>query len=426
MDARFRPVHLRQAAAHFSSRHFSLQDCSTFIIFKRGGMGSVLTSMPFVASLKASAPAARILFVTDRGNQELVERCRIADDVVVIDRPRPLVRARRTLALVGKMRHSAPAVFFDLQLHTYRRSAAWLAAASGAALRVGFFRPGDSLRQHWFDTLILANMFAPVHELYLQMARAIGCAAPDAAVSVPLRVDADDRAEAAALLDGWGAPRRHLLVVNPNTSSKATVRRWPLAHFHDAIARIMAQRDDVRIALIGAAEEFGLVERLRVSLGAPADRVRNLAGRTSLGGLLAVLQRADCLLTNDSGPFHFGVALGAPTVGLFGPVHPDHYARMGRPETTIIFYHPMMCSPCVHVVRTPPCGGDNQCMQTITPEEVSDACLLLLAGRRGGGHRAAPGWQFATAPRTVTDDGGALGVWHRPGGEAALRLTASC
>lgn len=389
-------------------------------------MGSVLTSMPFVASLKASAPSARIMFVTDRSNQELVERCQIADEVFALDRPGTLFCVPRTPTLVRRMRRTGPAVFFDLQLHTYRRAAAWLAAASGAALRVGFYRPGDRIRQHTFDTLILANMFAPVQELYLQMARAIGCAPPAAAFSVPLRITGKDRQEADALVGDWTNSRLPLLVVNPNTSGKATVRRWPLEHFRHAVAQIMASRDDVRVALIGAPAEFGHAEQLRLSLDAGADRVCNLAGRTSLGGLLALLERAGCLLTNDSGPFHFGTALGTPTVGLFGPVHPDHYARMGRPERTVIFYHPMVCSPCVHVVRTPPCRGDNQCMRTITPNEVSDACLLLLSGVRAD-CQAAPGWHFSAPPQTVTHEGNALGVWHRPpGGDVVMRLAAPC
>ena len=389
-------------------------------------MGSVLTSAPFVACLRSSVPGAHIVFVTDSGNRELVERCRIVDDIVPLDDGLAAGMGWRVARLVRQIHRTGPAMFFDLQMHTYRRTSAWLALASGAAHRVGFYRPGDRFRRRIFDTLVVANMFAPVHELYVQMARAVGCAAPERIRSVPLFVGEEDMREANRLLGDWAASGQRLLVVNPNTSGKATQRRWPLARFREAVAGILACRDDVRVALIGTAAECDHVEQLRIGLGAADDRIRNFAGRTSFGGLLALLRRAHCLLTNDSGPFHFGVALGTPTVGLFGPVHPDHYGRMGLPDRTVIFYHPMVCSPCVHVLRTPPCGGDNQCMKAIAPVEVRDACLLLLSGMGGAGYKMSAGWHFPVPPQTISSDGCALGVWHRPVDDAALWYAAQC
>ncbi len=394
-------------------------------------MGSVLVSMPFLALLRSSAPNARIIFVTDSTNRDLVAKCRIADEIVSLDHVLTPRRALQWARLALLMRRAGKSVFFDLQLHTHRRSAAWMSALSGAALRVGFLRSGDWLRPRVFDTLIVGNMFAPVHELYLQMARAIGCGplADAPSESAPqLHITEADQQEADVALNGLVQDGQHLLlVVNPNTSGKATVRRWPLDHFRASVARILANRSDVRVVLIGTEAEFDYVERLRGNLDEFGDRVVNLAGRTSLGGLLAMLRRADCLLTNDSGPFHFGAALGTPTVGLFGPVHPDHYGRLGGPAKTVIFYRPMVCSPCVHFVRTPPCGGDNQCMQAIAPAEVSDACLSLLGGMRFVRRGAGASWRFAAAPQTTSAEGVALGVWHPPeDDEAAPRFTVTC
>ena len=393
------------------------------MVFKRGGMGSVLASLPFVARLRECMPDSPLMFLTDKSNCELVARCHVADTVIPVDISSGASAGWRAACLAARVRRHAPGIFFDLQLHTHRRTSAWLAATSGAGTRVGFYRPGDRLRQRVFDTLVLANMFAPVHALYLQMAHAIGCPAPERLPSATPVVTSDDMQEASGLLGPWMTSENRLLVVNPNTSDKAVERRWPLPQFREALAGIIARREDVRVALIGSAAEFRYVEELRRSLGAADNRVRNLAGRTSFGGLLALLRRAGCLLTNDSGPFHFGVAMGTPTVGLFGPVHPDHYGRMGRADRTIVFYRPMMCSPCVHFVHPPPCRGDNQCMKSIAPADVEDACLRLLAG---AGRVDGTGWHFSTLPETTTDEGDALGVWHRLAGNAALRSVVTC
>ncbi|MGQ9732922.1 MAG: glycosyltransferase family 9 protein [Candidatus Zipacnadales bacterium] len=44
-------------------------------------------------------------------------------------------------------------------------------------------------------------------------------------------------------------------------------------------------------------------------------------GRLNLGGLLAVLERADVLLSNDMGPPHLAIAWGSRTVSLCGSRH---------------------------------------------------------------------------------------------------------
>jgi hypothetical protein len=54
---------------------------------------------------------------------------------------------------------------------------------------------------------------------------------------------------------------------------------------------------------------------------------------------------------------------------------------MQAPNIQII-YKPIYCSPCVHEVDEPPCGGNNVCMQRIGVDEVLEAARRLLAGER--------------------------------------------
>ena len=104
----------------------------------------------------------------------------------------------------------------------------------------------------------------------------------------------------------------------------------------------------------------------------------NLAGKLTLGGLFALLDEAGCLITNDTGPMHIAWALGTPTVSLFGPVDPNHYGWQG--SRVAILYKRIYCSPCVHEVDEPPCGGYNVCMLRIGVDEVVAAVDRILAG----------------------------------------------
>ena len=63
-------------------------------------------------------------------------------------------------------------------------------------------------------------------------------------------------------------------------------------------------------------------------------RVFNLAGKPSFAAYLHLLKVVGRMVTGDSGPYHFAIAMGARVVSLWGPVNPHHYAWKVE-ETTI-------------------------------------------------------------------------------------------
>jgi ADP-heptose:LPS heptosyltransferase len=54
-------------------------------------------------------------------------------------------------------------------------------------------------------------------------------------------------------------------------------------------------------------------------------RLINLTGQTGIDQLPELLNAADCVVSNDSGPMHLAAALGRPLVTLFGPTAPDRF-----------------------------------------------------------------------------------------------------
>jgi len=73
----------------------------------------------------------------------------------------------------------------------------------------------------------------------------------------------------------------------------------------------------------------------------PADRFLNLTGNTSLVALPALIQSADWVVTNDSGPLHLAAALRARVLGIFGPTDPRLYGP-----------YPLN-SPTNHIIQAP-------------------------------------------------------------------------
>jgi heptosyltransferase-2 len=102
----------------------------------------------------------------------------------------------------------------------------------------------------------------------------------------------------------------------------------------------------------------------------------NLAGKTSLRELMALLKLCRVVLTNDTGPMHVAAALGIPVVVPFGSTSPELTAPglPGDPRHQLL-QSAAPCSPCFRRV----CPIDFRCMTGISSERVSAAVLAALA-----------------------------------------------
>ncbi len=128
------------------------------------------------------------------------------------------------------------------------------------------------------------------------------------------------------------------------------------------------------VYLIGGPKE---AEKLQAAVqGLAAVRVRVLAGDLTLPELAAFVQRADCMVTVDSGPLHIAQAVQCPTVALFGPALPEIWGPRGAQD--IVLYKKRSCSPCDN---TGNCQG-KPCIQDITAEEIRMAVQQVLAANQ--------------------------------------------
>jgi heptosyltransferase-2/heptosyltransferase-3 len=74
--------------------------------------------------------------------------------------------------------------------------------------------------------------------------------------------------------------------------------------------------------------------------------VLDLAGRTSVAQLAALFARCALVLGPDSGPLHLAVAMGRPTVHLYGPADANRFGPWGPPARHRVVASPLACAPC--------------------------------------------------------------------------------
>lgn len=315
-------------------------------LVKFWGMGSIVLLTPAIAALRAKYPGAKLTFVTQAANRDVIGLLAGVDELLTLDVGQgPAAFIASLTRLVLDVRARAFDLWIDAEFLT--RFSALLTGVSGAKVAAGFhvatIARGDMhhvkapFNGHW-------------HMIDNFVALATGDLAPPTAIAEleRLRPSADaartlgDKLAARGL--GLGEP---YLVINPNAGELALERRWSTARF-GALADALVAEFPGKLVLVGAKAEQAYVGQVLTAMGEAARaRTIDLSGETPLGELVALFAEARLLVSNDTGPLHLACAVGTPTISIFGPETPVLFGPRG-PQHRIV-YRGLACSPCLNV-----------------------------------------------------------------------------
>lgn len=124
---------------------------------------------------------------------------------------------------------------------------------------------------------------------------------------------------------------RQATIVHPGAASEA--RRWPIERWA-AVARACMERGE-RVVVTGAPDETSLTSE--IARRANLDPANDVAGRTSLIELAALIAAAERVLCGDTGVAHLASAYAVPSVLLFGPTSPAEWGPPQRPFHRVIW-----------------------------------------------------------------------------------------
>lgn len=255
------------------------------------------------------------------------------------------------------------------------RFSALLALLSGAPRRAGFAGRGlpyrGALFTHGVDCAAERHMsdnFAAL--LHAPFGSARDAAGPALRVAAPMMPPAVERLRRLKRESG----RTRVLLVHANVSDAVPQRRWPRTRHAALCRRLLAERDDLIVALVGAEAEAAAAASLRDAIGDP--HCLSVAGELAIAELPALFAEATLMLSSDSGPAHFAAHAGLPVVALFGPETPQRFRPLGD---TVALYAALPCSPCLtpRNQRASACR-DPRCMEAITLDAVLDAIRARL------------------------------------------------
>lgn len=116
---------------------------------------------------------------------------------------------------------------------------------------------------------------------------------------------------------------RPLLVISPCASPRfRNWRDWPYARYAEVI-RTAVKKLGWQVAISGGSSQVEAFAASEILRSVPEIEVLNLQGKLTIKGLLALIDRADLLISPDSGPVHIATAVGTPVIGLYATTNPD-------------------------------------------------------------------------------------------------------
>lgn len=293
-----------------SLRSFANSPPREVCVLRLSAIGDVCHTLAVVRTLQAAWPQARFTWVIGRIEHKLMGLVPDVEFITYDKRGglRELLRVRRVLL----------ARRFDLMLHmqlAFRASV--ISTFVRAPVKVGF----DRARARELQYLFTSHHVHPAENQHVLdglfgFAESLGVHDRVLDWRVPLPADAE--AYARKLIPDV----RPTLVISPCSSHR--LRNWR-AENYAAIANHAVRAHGLRVILAGGPSpvERQMADAIRGLVEVP---VVDQVGKDTLPQLLALIARADVLLTPDSGPAHMATMVGTPVIGLYAATNP---ARSG-------------------------------------------------------------------------------------------------
>jgi ADP-heptose:LPS heptosyltransferase len=324
-------------------------------------MGDVLNALPALAALRKALPKAQIELYVGPWGREIAELACLADKIVVVEAPwfeRPRRRrwplnAIRDLGEELRARNYDLAV--DLRGELRHMLALWI---SGTPLRLGStLSAGRFFLTHAHPV----NNALHEEERNLELFKRAGL--PLKRQASKLQLPAAAKAEAARLIKALKLPKRFIAI---QAACGTPAKRWMPERWAEVIDALR-----LPVALLGSAGEAA---EMRAIAARCKKKPRIAAGKLSLQGLAAFLDRASLLLSVDSGPAHVAANLGRPLLALYSSTNRiEQWGPQGKKVR--VLNHAVPCGPCELQV----CPYHNECMRRIEPGEVLAAAKAMNA-----------------------------------------------
>ncbi len=361
------------------------------LLIRPDHIGDLLLSTPAIRTLRRALPGAHLTCMVGPWGEAVLQHNPHLDEILLCQFPgftrqpkgpwlppyralwrrsRQLQQGRFDLAIVLRLDHWWGAL---------------LAYLAGIPIRVGHSFPesepflSDALPYTSARHEVLQNLSLVQHTLscFGYDTRTVASADPHTA-PLDFALQEEDRQWLEnCLADRGVSPEQQLVAIHPGAG--APVKLWR-SEAWSHVADALSARWPVRVLITGSRGELDLAWSVYAHMD---EEATVLAGATTLGQLAALFQRCRLVLGPDCGPLHLAVAVGTPTVHLYGPVDVRKFGPWGDADRHVVVTSGRDCIPCNRLDYRAEELPDHPCVREITVEAVLGVANRLLGASLG-------------------------------------------
>jgi ADP-heptose:LPS heptosyltransferase len=317
------------------------------------GGGSLVIALPALLAIRKKYPQYRLLLVTTPAIKPFAETLGIFDEFVVINDTGFVNLGLSSLRALGRLWRIDTVI--DYEVHS--RLTTLFALFTCARNRIGFYMEDVRDRKFFATHNIFFNLFYGSWYFYEEISKLVGADIPNEIKT-----------------------KTHFIKINQLTKTSSSIKRIGIGHGCSDLGpeRMLSKeqwlvhfkrypKEEVEIHFLGGPKEKSLADDIisLLKLHLPKMIFVNHCGELKLRQSINLLNQMDEFWGIDSALLHYSRLLGIKTLAYFGPTIPHSRLKYFSYLEEEIFYKQIPCSPCVHVTETPPCHGNNLCIQNL-------------------------------------------------------------
>ena len=326
------------------------------LVIKFGGIGDILLTTPVLPNLKSYFPEAEINFLTLRHSRDILIDNPYLSRAFTYDKSED-----KSWCLIKNIRSQK----YDLVIDLFGNPrTALITFLSGAKYRFGFKFRG----RNYAYNIKIKGRGGEVHNVEFNLDSLRKLEIPITSRKMYLPFNIVHREFADEFIKSNNIDSKKIIGISKTGGWES--KRYKRDDYVELINRLNELYDVNIILFWGNKKEKENCEYIKVKI---AKRNVFLIPDSPIRYLGAIISRCDLVIGNDSGPLHIAVAVGVPTLGIYGPTNPKLQGPYGEKNLYVV-NEKLDCLYCN--LLTCPIG--NICMTELSKDKILDKVKELI------------------------------------------------
>jgi 3-deoxy-D-manno-octulosonic-acid transferase/heptosyltransferase-1 len=314
------------------------------LIVKLSALGDVVHTLPALNVLRRAYPHAHITWLVEAAAADII-RDHPALDTTIVSRRKKWIRDihegewLRTIKDIGAFVRTLRNTRYDMVIDFQGLfKSGMLVALCKGNRKIGYDQTREESYRFLTERIPPFDLDQHAILRYLNLLKASGIANNnDITFRIPVKNNKRQRAYLLLKQNQWHEGNRFIAI---NPMAKWNTKLWIPQKFA-VLADQIIQEHNISVVFTGSQEDQKAIQEITSLM---QEKGIDLSGKTDLLTLAALYEKAEALISTDTGPMHVAAAMGTPVIALFGPTAPWRTGPFGSGHT--IIQKGIPCSPC--------------------------------------------------------------------------------